>query len=157
MLLVAPPGPPRDRVVQMLGVARERVEFVAFQPWRQYLETYGRIDICLDTLPFNGGTSGLDALWMGRPLVTRVGNTIVGRAGWSHLHNLGLMELVARSDDQFVKLAVELAGDLDRLAHLHATLRRRMERSPLMDAKRFAGNMENAYRQMWQAWCAARC
>jgi predicted O-linked N-acetylglucosamine transferase (SPINDLY family) len=72
------------------------------------------------------------------------------------LHNLGLTELVARSDDQFVKLAVELAGDLDRLSHLRSTLRERMERSPLMDGKRFAGNMESAYRRMWQAWCAAR-
>ncbi len=138
------------------GIAAGTREFVAFQPRRQYLETYRRIDIGLDTLPFNGGTTGLDALWMGVPVVTRLGRTVVGRAGSSHLHNLGLSELVAASDDQFVRLAVDLAGDLNRLNGIRSTLRERMEKSPLMDGKRFARSVESAYRQMWQAWCAAR-
>ncbi len=154
LIMVAPIGPARARVLKKLGVADpQRVEFMVFQPRLQYLETYHRIDLCLDTLPFNGGTTGLDALWMGVPILTRVGRTIVGRAGWSHLHNLGMTELVAHSDDYFVKMAVELAGDLERLGKLRLMLRQRMEQSPLMDAARFAGNVEAAYRRMWQAWC----
>jgi protein O-GlcNAc transferase len=95
-------------------------------------------------------------MWMGVPVVTRVGETVVGRAGWSLMHNLDLTELVARTDDQFVQIAVELAGDLNRLGNLRATLRARMEQSPLMDSARFARNMEAAYRRMWQAWCRNR-
>ncbi len=153
LIMVAPPGPQRQPVLEKLGVTDDRVEFVTFQPRHQYLETYRRIDLCLDTLPFNGGTTSLDAMWMGVPVVTLVGNTVVGRAGWSQLYNLNLMELVTRSDEEYVKLALDLAGHLDRLAQLRQTLRRRMEQSPLMDGARFARNMEVAYRQMWRTWC----
>jgi predicted O-linked N-acetylglucosamine transferase (SPINDLY family) len=93
---------------------------------------------------------------MGVPVLTRVGESVVGRAGWSLLHNLGLTELVAHSDEQFVSQAVKLTGDLSRLAHLRATLRQRMEQSPLMDGPRFTRNVEAAYRRMWQAWCGSR-
>ncbi len=156
LLMFAAPGPHRDLVVKKLGVAPDRVRFIGFQPWRQYLATYQQIDLCLDTLPFSGGTTSLDSLWMGVPVVTLIGRTIVGRAGSSHLYNLGLMEFIADSEDQFVNHAVQWGGDLPRLGELRASLRQRMERSPLMDGRRFARNMEAAYRRMWQAWCEAR-
>jgi predicted O-linked N-acetylglucosamine transferase (SPINDLY family) len=85
---------------------------------------------------------------MGVPVVSRVGATVVGRAGWSQLSNLKLTELAATTDEQFVRVAVELSEDQRRLAELHQSLRGRMERSPLMDAKRFARSIEAAYRQM---------
>ncbi len=159
LILLAPPGQPRERVLQKLGLhegQRERIKFVYIRPRKEYLETYRQIDLCLDTLPYNGHTTSLDSLWMGVPVLTRVGQTVVGRAGWSQLHNLGLTDLVARSDEEFVKLAVEWTGDLERLARLRAELRGRMERSPLMDGARFARNMEDAYRSMWRAWCRGR-
>jgi predicted O-linked N-acetylglucosamine transferase (SPINDLY family) len=62
--------------------------------------------------------------------------------------------LAARSEEEYVRIASELAGDLPRLDHLRSTLRQRMEQSPLMDAPRFARNIEAAYRQMWRHWCA---
>ncbi len=154
LILLAPTGPPRERILKGLGISDgNRVEFVPLQQRRPYLETYRRIDLCLDTIPANGHTTTLDAFWMGVPVVTRVGRTISGRAGLSQLHHLGLTELAARTDEQFVQLAVDWAGDIGRLDRLRATLRQRMERSPLMDGPRFARNMEKAYRQMWQAWC----
>ncbi len=156
MLLVAPPGPHRDRVAQKLRVPPQRVRFVTFQPWRSYLGTYKQIDFCLDTLPFNGGTTSLDSLWMGVPVMTRVGETIVGARGASHLHNLGLTDWVTHDDEDFVRRVVKIAGDLEQLGQLRATLRRRMERSPLMDAPRFARHIEAAYREMWRAWCLTR-
>ena len=109
--------------------------------------------MCLDTLPYNGHTTSLDSYWMGVPVVTRVGRTVVGRAGYSQLTNLGFSELVAWSDEEFVSLAARLAADRLRLTHLRSTLRERMERSPLMDAARFARNIESAYREMWRRWC----
>ena len=67
--------------------------------------------------------------------------------------NLGLPELVAETPEQFVRIAAELASDLPRLSELRATLRDRMQDSPLMDAPRFARNVEAAYREMWRRWC----
>jgi predicted O-linked N-acetylglucosamine transferase (SPINDLY family) len=92
---------------------------------------------------------------MGGPVVTLVGRTIVGRAGLSQLMNLGLPELIARSEEEYITVAATLAHDLPRLAGLRATLRDRMERSPLMGAKDFAGNMEALYRDLWRRYCSA--
>ena len=157
LLLLAPEGHFRRDTVQRLeqeGIAPDRVAFVPHQPRRQYLELYHGIDLMLDTFPYNGHTTSLDALWMGVPVVTMVGRTAVGRAGLCQLTNLGLPELVAATPEEFVRIAVELAGDLPRLGCLRATLRDRMRGSPLMDAPRFARGIEAAYRTMWQRWCA---
>jgi predicted O-linked N-acetylglucosamine transferase (SPINDLY family) len=130
------------------------VAFVAHRPRREYIETYHSIDLVLDTFPYNGHTTSLDALWMGVPPVTLVGRTVVGRAGLSQLTNLGLAEMAAETPEQFVTIAIELAGDLQRLGDLRATLRERMRNSPLMDGRRFARGVEAAYRSMWQRWSA---
>jgi predicted O-linked N-acetylglucosamine transferase (SPINDLY family) len=72
----------------------------------------------------------------------------------SILSNLGLTDLVAYDSEQYVRIALDLAGNLARLSELRATLRERMQHSPLMDAPRFARNVEAAYRGVWQRWCA---
>ncbi|MGD0769876.1 MAG: tetratricopeptide repeat protein [Tepidisphaeraceae bacterium] len=156
LLLLAPEGSSRQSVLDRLGregIGPERVEFVAKRSRSEYLNTYHHIDIGLDTVPYNGHTTSLDSFWMGVPVITLAGQTVVGRAGLSQLTNLGLPELIARRPQQYVQIAMELAGDLPRLAELRRTLRGRMQSSPLMDAPRFARNVEAAYRQMWRKWC----
>ena len=151
LLLLSTHGSHRQRAVAHLaseGVEPRRVEFVDLQPREQYLRTYHRIDIGLDTSPYNGHTTSLDSFWMGVPVVTRIGETAVARAGWCQLSNLGLGELAGRDDDDFVRITTQLAHDPPRLAMLRSTLRDRMKRSPLMDAKRFTQAVESAYRQM---------
>jgi predicted O-linked N-acetylglucosamine transferase (SPINDLY family) len=91
---------------------------------------------------------------MGVPVITLSGRTAVGRGGVSILSNIGLTELIAESTGQYVRLAGDLANDLPRLAGLRAGLRPRMQHSPLMLAPRFARHVEDAYRVMWQRWCA---
>lgn len=153
LLLLAPVGSARTRVKARLGLVSDRVEFAAYQPRCDYLELYHRIDIGLDTFPYNGHTTSLDALWMGVPVISRTGSTVVSRAGLSLMTNLGLPELVTEANDQFVHCAMSLANDRKRLAALRSNLRERMQRSPLMDAARFAKNVENTYRLMWRSWC----
>jgi len=92
---------------------------------------------------------------MGVPIVTRVGDTCVGRAGLSQLFHLGLLDLVADSDAAFVAIAAALSADRDRLRALRGSLRATMQRSPLMDAARFARSVEQAYRSAWRAHCSA--
>jgi predicted O-linked N-acetylglucosamine transferase (SPINDLY family) len=150
-------GSARRRVLDKLGehdVAAERIEFFSRFPRLEYFNLYHRIDICLDTLPYTGGITSLDSFWMGVPVVTRIGRTVVGRHGWSQLSNLGLTELAARDDDEFVSIVTTLADDLPRLADLRRTLRDRIEQSPLMDVPKYARNVENAYREMWHTWLA---
>ena len=145
MVLLAPPGTARDRARRALG---DRVAFVPFQSREGYLAVYRQIDIGLDTFPYNGHTTSLDGLWQGVPTVTLVGRTVVGRAGWSQLSNLGLTELAAATVPAFVATAVGLAGDLPRLWTLRRSLRDRMRQSPLCDATGFARGVEAAYRAM---------
>jgi len=159
MILLAPVGRPRQRVLDHFaqnGVAPDRIEFVDFQPRPLYLQTYRRIDIALDALPANGHTTSLDSYWMGVPVVTRIGRTAVGRAGWSQLTNLQLTHLAAETDDQFVRIAADLAADLAQLGRLRQSLRQRMADSPLMDGPKFARGVEAAYRQLWRQWTQAQ-
>jgi predicted O-linked N-acetylglucosamine transferase (SPINDLY family) len=157
LLLLAPRGRAREYVLARMtqeGISASRVEFADKQPRLEYLKLYHRMDLALDPVPYNGHTTSLDGFWMGVPTVTLVSTTTAfGRAGWSQLNNLGLQELAAQTPEQYIALAAELAGDLPRLGELRGTLRRRMRQSPLMDGKRFAGHMEQAYRQMWHRWC----
>jgi protein O-GlcNAc transferase len=117
------------------------------------LRSYRDIDLGLDTFPYNGHTTSLDSLWMGVPVVTRVGGTGVGRGGLSQLFQLDLLDLAAESDEAFVAIAASLGKDLNRLAALRRELRARLERSALMDAPRFARHMEHALRNAWRAYC----
>jgi predicted O-linked N-acetylglucosamine transferase (SPINDLY family) len=151
-------GRHRQRTLEFLerqGAEPHRVEFVELRPRLEYLELYHRLDIALDPFPFNGGVTSCDALWMGVPVVSLAGETPVSRAGLSLLSNLDVPELVEPSEDDYVKIAVELASDLPHLAELRSTLRGRMEKSVLMDAPRFARQVEQAYLSMWERWCAA--
>lgn len=152
LVLLAPRGAARDRILESLNVRSDRISFLDFQRRKDYLQTYHKVDICLDTFAYNGHTTSLDAIWMGVPVVSLCGRTAVSRAGWSQASNLGLTELVAHDTHAFVEIARRLAADRGYLRTLRASLRAKMISSPLMDAPRFARNIEQAYRTMWQNW-----
>ena len=156
LLMFAPKGSARERALTLFeqaGLTADRIEFADRLLREHYLALYGRIDVGLDTFPYNGHTTSLDSYWMGVPVVTLVGTTPVSRAGLSQLSNLGLTEIAARTPDEYVRIAAQLASDLPRLAALRAGLRERMKRSPLMDGAQFARAIESAYRTMWRRWC----
>jgi len=136
------------------GVHAGRVEFGGRVSRREYLERYRHIDIAFDTFPYAGGTTSLDALWMGVPVVTLSGDSAMQRAGVSIAMNLGLPELIADSEEAYVAKAVELARDLGRLGRLRGELRARLEASALGDTARFARDLEAAYRGAWRRYCA---
>jgi predicted O-linked N-acetylglucosamine transferase (SPINDLY family) len=155
LILLSDPGAHRDRTLATfakLGVEPARIEFVGRQKFGKYMQLYGRIDVMLDTFPYNGHTTSLDALWMGVPVVSIAGATCASRGGRSILGNVGLLELVADSPRRFVDIAIKLAQDPPRLAELRATLRERLRASKLCDAVGFARNMESLYRRFWRDW-----
>ena len=119
-----------------------------------HLAAYEQVDIALDPFPYHGATSSCEAMWMGTPVVSLAGRAHAGRVGVSLLHAVGLDELAAESEDEYVARAVELARDPRRLASLHAELRERMRTSPLCDAELTTREIEAAYRAMWERRCA---
>jgi predicted O-linked N-acetylglucosamine transferase (SPINDLY family) len=157
LILLTGFGDHRQRTIELFeceGVEGNRLEFVARCSRREYLELYHRLDIVLDPFPYGGHTTSLDALWMGVPVVSLAGERAVSRAGLSILSNLGLPELVASSEEEYIEAATRLAKDLPRLIELRRTLRPRMENSVLMDAPHFARQIEAAFRSIWESWCA---
>ncbi len=148
-------------LLQARGIDPRRIEFLRYvpsaeeRPQAEFLRRYHEIDIALDPFPYNGMTTTCDSLWMGVPVVALSGSTPLARASFSLLSNLGLPELAAPSPNEYVRIAVALAKDRARLAALRASLRSRMEASPLLDAESLARNVEAAWRTMWRRWCAS--
>jgi len=137
-----------------LGIGPHRLELRGPEPdYAAHLAVYEQMDMTLDPFPYHGTTTTCEALWMGVPVVSLAGQSHVARVGVSLLNNAGLPELVAESAEQYLQIAVHLARDLPRLQQLRSTLRQRLQASPLLDAPRFARNVEAAYRQMWRKWC----
>jgi predicted O-linked N-acetylglucosamine transferase (SPINDLY family) len=137
------------------GIVPDRLDFIGREPnILSHFALYDRMDISLDTFPYHGTTTTCDAIWMGVPVVTLAGNVHLSRVGASLLSSVGLPDLIARDEDQYVAIATQLARDIPRLADLRGSLREQMKASPLMDAPRFARNVESAYRDVWRRWCA---
>ncbi len=136
------------------GVPASRLDFRARLPPREFLELHHALDLALDPFPYNGGATSCHSLWMGVPFVTLAGDRYMARMGASLLAAVGLDEFVAQTVDEYVALAVALAGDRSRLAAIRRSLRERLAASPLMNAREFVRHLEQAYRQLWRAWCA---
>lgn len=113
-----------------------------------FLAEYRRIDIALDTLPYNGGTTTCETLWMGVPVVTTIGSHFFGRMSYSLLHSIGMQELAATDDEAYVRIAVELANDPASLATVRDGLRERMRASAICDAPRAAREVEDLFAMM---------
>ena len=111
----------------------------------QMLRELGEVDIVLDTFPYNGGITTLEALWMGRPVVTLRGDTLVGRQGAAILAAAGLGDLVAADLEAYRDLAVGLAADFARRTQLAETLRDRIRASPLGDTQTFTRRLESLF------------
>ena len=135
------------------GVSGTRVDVVGWDADpADHLAQYGSVDIALDTFPYAGTTTTCEALWMGVPVVTLAGEVHAGRVGASLLKRVGLPELVAKSRDEYLRIAVELANDVGRLGALRAGLRAAMRASPLLDGPRLARQLETTYRHLWLRW-----
>lgn len=120
---------------------------------RHHLARYAEIDIALDTFPYGGMTTSCEAMSMGVPVITLLGDRTAGRYAASLLDAVGLGDLIARSPEEYAAIAARLAADRDRLRSLRFTLRERMRASPLGDEPGFTRAMEDAYRDMWGRWC----
>lgn len=137
------------------GIARDRVEIHGWKPSCEHMELYNKVDIVLDTYPFNGCVTTLEGLWMGVPAISLMGkSSLLSRVGLSILSRIGLESFVAHSPAAFVAKATAFtAGNIDALARIRATMRTRMSASTLCNPERFARELEDVYRKIWRKWC----
>jgi predicted O-linked N-acetylglucosamine transferase (SPINDLY family) len=140
---------------ERFGVCRERVDFYdMFGSHFVYMELYNKVDIMLDTCPFNGCMTTLEGLWMGVPTISLVGEKMLySRAGLSILSRVGLEIFTASTPDEYVAKANAFSKELDNLEKIRASLRQMMLDSNLCKPKRFTDEIEAAYRKMWHRWC----
>jgi len=134
------------------GIGSERLILEGPAPRDAYYQAYNGLDIVLDTFPYPGGTTSVDALWMGVPVLTLKGDRFLSHLGESIAMNAGQPDWIAQDQDDYVKKAVTLAADLKRLADVRSRLRARVQESPLMNAERFARNFGAA---LWDLWAMA--
>jgi predicted O-linked N-acetylglucosamine transferase (SPINDLY family) len=135
------------------GLPQNRLTIEPQEAGENYPKSYHRIDIVLDTIPFNGATTTCDALNMGVPVVTIAGNNQSSRRGLSILRNVGLDELIASTQEEYIKIAVELAGDIKRLEFYRCSLRKMKSESNLADAKAFVEEYLFHVRKVWIDYC----
>jgi len=141
------------------GIARERLSFHPRSGMDAYLALHHQVDICLDTLPYSGGTTTLHALWMGVPTLTLAGGTIPGRTSAGILGHVGLEAFIAYDAADFVQKGLALTGNsatgnLAALSDIRAGLRERFAKSAMGQPAVVATGVERALRIMWQRWCA---
>jgi protein O-GlcNAc transferase len=148
----------RDRIIGefvLRGVEAARIHVSPALDFLPFLELFSEIDISLDPFPYGGGTTTMQSLWMGVPVVTLKGATAFARNSVGLLSEVGLEQFVAMTPSDYVTTAAECAGNLAQLAEMRAGLRDRVAASSLIDARRFCENLESAYRSMWRQYCAA--
>lgn len=137
-------------------VAADRIVFAPRRPLEDYLAMFCIADLFLDARPYNAHTTASDALWCGLPVLTCPGETFASRVAGSLLRAIDMSELIMDNLDAYVRMAIDLATDSDRLRALTERLVRNRSTTPLYDTARLTRHMEAAYQQMYEGFLAGR-
>jgi len=127
---------------ERLGISRDRVDMLGITSKTEHMASYGKVDIALDTYPYNGTTTTCDCLWMGLPVISMSGRTHVSRVGVSLLSRVGLDNLICVNEQEYMECAVRLSMDMVRLRDIRMNLRGRMKKSRLCDSAAFTREFE---------------
>jgi protein O-GlcNAc transferase len=149
----------RSRLVKAfedVGVEPAKLIVEPYASRESYLANYNRVDFVLDTFPFPGGTTTAEALWMGVPVLTLAGKSLIARQGESMLINAGMDGWIARSEDDYVAKAVRYSGDIERWRAGRVGVREKLRSTPLFDSRRFAEHLGDALEKMWSAATTSR-
>lgn len=145
------------KIAETEGVSSDRLRFlpdVAFEEIHR--ANLGIADIVLDTYPYNGATTTLETLWMGIPLVTKVGEQFASRNSYTMMMNVGVNEGIAWTDQEYVEWGVRLGKDAILRQEIAKKLKQSRQNSPLWNGKKFTREMETAYQQMWLKYCDSK-
>ncbi|TYK07429.1 putative UDP-N-acetylglucosamine--peptide N-acetylglucosaminyltransferase SPINDLY isoform X1 [Cucumis melo var. makuwa] len=140
--------------LEQLGLESQRVDLLPLILLNHdHMQAYSLMDISLDTFPYAGTTTTCESLYMGVPCVTMAGSVHAHNVGVSLLSKVGLGHLVAKNEEEYVKLALQLASDVTALSNLRMSLRNLMSKSPVCDGPNFILGLESTYRKMWHRYC----
>jgi predicted O-linked N-acetylglucosamine transferase (SPINDLY family) len=134
------------------GINSARLIFGARIPTEDYLARYRVCDLFLDTFPYNAGTTASDALWVGLPVLTLMGQSFASRMAASLLNAIGLPELITNTQAEYEALAIELAKNPKKLADIKLKLAKNRLTTPLFDTPLFTKNLETAYSEMYERY-----
>ncbi len=134
------------------GIKSERLIIEGQDTRNKYLESYNKIDVALDSFPFTGGTTSIEALWMGVPVLTLVGESFVSRQGLEILMNIGLNDYICYNKKNYVSRALDISQNLNMLSSLRKSLRKKVLSSPLCNDKKFAKDFEKTLLNMWSSY-----
>ncbi|MBF0445620.1 MAG: tetratricopeptide repeat protein [Magnetococcales bacterium] len=138
------------------GINTNRIILEGRIPHKELLARYNSIDLALDTIPYSGGLTTMEALWMGVPVVTTRGATFAGRHSTSILNNVGLDELVTNTLEEYLQLVIDLVSNPDKVKKHRVGLRNKIANSPLCDHKKFTVDLTKELRKVWVKWCEER-
>ncbi|MDY7048305.1 MAG: O-linked N-acetylglucosamine transferase, SPINDLY family protein [Microcystis panniformis WG22] len=141
------------QIAAEVGVETNRIKMLPLYQTETYRANLAIADVVLDTYPFNGGTTTLETLWMGIPLVVKVGQQWSSRNGYTLMMNAGITEGIAWSDEEYVQWGIKLGLDKNLREEVRWKLRKSRHTSPLWNAKQFTRDLETAYQQMWNIYC----
>jgi len=131
------------------GIASDRLLLEGSSPRAELLAAYNRVDIALDPFPYPGGTTSVEAVWMGVPVLTLKGNRFLSHVGETIAHNIGHPEWIAKDLDDYVNKVISFASDIENLVDLRMCLRDKALKSPLFNAEQFTNHFGKALQEMW--------
>jgi predicted O-linked N-acetylglucosamine transferase (SPINDLY family) len=145
------------QIAEEEGVGSDRLHFLDRDDSEEtHRGNLGIADVVLDTYPYNGATTTLETLWVGVPLVTRVGQQWAARNSYAFMTNVGITEGIAWTDEEYVEWGVRLGKDSALRQQIRSRLLQSRQTAPLWNTKQFAREMEKAYEQMWQIYLQQR-
>lgn len=131
------------------GVFADQLIFEPDTERKILFESYNNIDIALDTFPYSGGTTSLEAAWMCVPILTKAGNSFLSKCGESININLGLNDWICKDEDEYFEKAINFSLDIDKLQLIKNNLKINRDKIKLFDHKLFADNLAESFIKMW--------
>jgi predicted O-linked N-acetylglucosamine transferase (SPINDLY family) len=143
----------RDQIIckfEKYGISEDQLILEGSSPRKEYLECYNRVDIVLSPYPYGGGTTNVEALWMGVPAIIKRGDYLLSHLGETIANNAGLTNWIANDEDDYVAKAIKFSSNLDDLGKLRQGLRKQVLTSSLLNPKKFTKHFETALWGMWK-------
>ena len=142
-----------NKIADEEGVDTNNLRFIPMVPSEAiHRANLGIADIVLDTYPYNGATTTLETLWMGIPLVTKVGEQFAARNSYTMMINAGINEGISWTDEEYIEWGVRLGKDEMLRQKISWQLQKSRKTAPLWNSKQFTSEMEKAYEEMWQIY-----
>jgi len=132
------------------GINQDKLILEGSSPRKDLLKTYNKVDISLDPFPYSGGTTNFESIWMGVPILALKGKKFISKCGESINYNLGMVDWIAKDENDFISKATNICSDYTKLSDLRINLRQRALNSPAFDGEKFAKNFHDTLWKMWK-------